>query len=50
MNAMTLRDRSRTKLSPRYGAVHGFHLVEEQTTPSIMSTSELRRLVATMID
>lgn len=50
MNAMTLRDRSRIKLSPRYGAVHGLRLVEEQVAPHAMPTAELRRLVAMMID
>ena len=50
MNAINLRDTSRTKLSPRYGAIHALGADRDRIKFSHMSTAELRSLVAAMID
>jgi hypothetical protein len=50
MNAMKLRDTSRPRPSPRNGAIHAQGADRDRTDSSNMSTAELRRLVAAMID
>ena len=50
MNAMNLRDASRPKLSLRYGAIHAPRADRERASASPIPATELRQLVATMID
>lgn len=50
MNTMNVRDASRPKLSLRYGATNAPSVSRERDTPPPIATTELRRLVATMID
>ena len=50
MNTMNLRGVPRTKLSLRYGAVHAQALAGKTPTAAQIPTTELRLLVATMVD
>ena len=50
MNTMNVRDASRPKLSLRYGATNAPTVSRERDIPAPIATTELRRLVATMID
>lgn len=50
MNAMTMRDMSRTKLSPSYNTIHLKAMSGTPGSPAPMSSAELQRLVASMID
>ena len=50
MENMNLRGTPRAKLSLRYGAIHAKALKGESPATAIVPTSELRRLVATMVD
>ena len=50
MNSSNLRGNPRAKLSLRYGAVHAQALLAEGPIDAIVPTTELRRLVATMVD
>jgi hypothetical protein len=55
MHIVKLRDPARPKLSLRYGAIHQQRAEREgtrpnSTQPSPMPTTELRRVVASMID
>lgn len=50
MNTTNMRANARPKLSLRYGAVHAQALMREDAKAAILPTTELRRLVASMVD
>ena len=50
MNSSNLRGNPRAKLSLRYGAVHAQALAGKTPTAAQIPTTELRLLVATMVD
>tara|TARA_B100000678_G_scaffold278572_1_gene273447 strand:- start:580 stop:732 length:153 start_codon:yes stop_codon:yes gene_type:complete len=50
MNISNTRGTPRTKLSLRYGAVHAQALMAEGPAGATVPTTELRRLVASMVD
>lgn len=50
MNTNNVRANSRPKLSLRYGAVHAQTFTGEGPRTALLPTTELRRLVAKMVD
>ena len=50
MNHTIARDTPRAKLTPRYGAVHSRGLTEYTPVAAVIPATDLRRIVATMVD
>jgi len=50
MNHTVARDTPRAKLTPRYGAVHSRASTEHTRVSAVIPVTDLRRIVATMVD
>jgi len=50
MNHTIARDTPRAKLTPRYGAVHSRASTEHTSVAAVIPVTDLRRIVATMVD